>query len=198
MKLIKKNMALLIVIIMALGLMGGCAATLKPAIHLDSSFHVQKIDIIVMLPAVDARFDKTVELEVQKLLNINAKSMLKKRGYEVQIINTDGTESQITKDDLESLDSEWIKQLGPDDANWVMVLALDDATSKLTFGSTGSAEVSGFFFDKQSGVLLWRDIGIGKVGQGGLFGMMMKSAMGDMAIINAVSNLIMSIPPQPK
>ena len=184
-------------VVLALGLMTGCAVKqpLKPAIHLDSGLQVTNIDLLTMLPAIDARSDKSIDVALQKQLNTKAKPMLEKRGYEVLIIESDGTESQIiTKDDLKSGDAEWIKQLGPSDANWVMVLALDDVATKLTFGSTGNAEVSGFLFDKQTGTLVWRDKGVGKAGQGGLIGMAMKGMMGDAAIGMAVYNLVTSVP----
>jgi hypothetical protein len=79
-----------------------------------------------------------------------------------------------------------------------MVLVLDDVVTKLTFGSTGNAEVSGFLFDKQAGEIVWRDKGIGKVGQGGLLGMAMKAGMDGAAIDAAVGNLIASVPTRDK
>ncbi len=197
MKLIKRYTAPLVVLV-TLGFLIGCAAALKPAITLDSGFQPQKVDKITMLPAVDARFDRKLKVNLQRQLNNKAKHLLESRGYEVQVIDTGSSESQITKDDLKSADEEWIKQLGPADANWVMVLALDDVVNKLTFGSTGNAEVSGYLFDKHSGLLVWHDKGIGQCGQGGLIGMPFKSLMDNKAISQSVNSLIASIPVQPK
>jgi hypothetical protein len=197
MSLVRKYLILLIVVL-ALGLMTGCVPALEPAIQLDSNFQPQKVDLISILPPVDARLDKKEKVNLQKELNKAARSKLKKKRYKVQLIDTDSTNSVITKDDLETYDAAWIKKLGPGDANWVMVLVLDDVVTKLSFGSTGNAEVSGFLFDKQSGTLLWRDKGVGKTGMGGLAGMMMIASMDEEAIRLAVIDLIASIPKRPK
>jgi hypothetical protein len=197
MSLVRKYLILLIVVL-ALGLMTGCVPALEPAIQLDSNFQPQKVDVISILPPVDARLDKKEKVNLQKELNKTARSKLKKKRYKVQLIDTDSTNSVITKDDLETHDAAWIKKLGPGDANWLMVLVLDDVVTKLSFGSSGNAEVSGFLFDKQSGTLLWRDKGVGKTGFSGLAGMMMIASMDEEAIRLAVIDLIASIPKRPK
>ena len=77
-----------------------------------------------------------------------------------------------------------------------MVLSLVDVKSKLTFGSTGNAEVAGVMYDKESGTITWRDKGIGQVGQGGLIGMAFKGMMANSAISAALHNLLSSFPAQ--
>jgi hypothetical protein len=93
---------------------------------------------------------------------------------------------EVTEDDLKEPSESWIRKLGPENARWVLILALEDSTSHLTFGSTGSAIVMGTLFDKQKGKLVWRAIDTGRAGQGGLLGMAMKSAMTEVAIEDAV------------
>jgi len=75
-----------------------------------------------------------------------------------------------------------------------MVILLIDVNTKLTFGSTGTAEVAGFLYDVESEKMIWRDKGIGKAGQGGLVGMLMKGMMDEQAISMANYNLVASIP----
>jgi hypothetical protein len=67
-----------------------------------------------------------------------------------------------TEDDLKTPDEGWIRRLGTDNARWVLVLALEDAESHRTFGSTGSAIVMGDLFDRTSGKLVWRNVGAGR------------------------------------
>lgn len=198
MNLTRKSMGTWLVML-ALVFTTGCGGLpMKPAIHLDPGFRPKEIDLITILPAIDGRFDKKIKVNLEKQLNKLAKQLLKRRRYEAQIVDNYGAETQITKDDLKSGDAEWIKKLGPSDANWVMVLVLDDVVTKLTFGSTGNAEVSGFLFDKETGTLVWRDKATGKAGQGGLIGMAMKGMMNGQAILFAVDSLITSIPGRPK
>ncbi len=101
---------------------------------------------------------------------------------------------EVTEDDLKEPEEAWIRKLGPDDARWVLILALEDAESHLTFGATGSAIVMGTLFDRQNGKLVWRAIGTGRAGQGGLIGMGMKSASEKTAIQDAVKELCSMVP----
>jgi hypothetical protein len=78
-----------------------------------------------------------------------------------------------------------------------MVLMLVDVATKLTFGSTGNAEVAGFLYNKEAGTIVWRDKGIGQVGQAGLMFMLMKGAMAGSAIDVAMNSLLSSIPKRP-
>jgi hypothetical protein len=68
----------------------------------------------------------------------------------------------------------------------VLVLALEDSESHLTYGRTASAIVMGMLFDRQNGKLVWRAIGTGTVGLGGPIGMSLKSAASQTAIASAV------------
>ena len=80
----------------------------------------------------------------------------------------------------------------------MLVVCLDDLASKITFGSTGNAEVSGFLFDKEKGELVWAGKGVGQAGQGGLMGMTMVGMMKGEAIGSALYNLLSGIPNRPK
>jgi hypothetical protein len=194
----KNYFAKWVFLVFSAGLIVGCGGgQLKKAIYLDTGFQPQGISQIVLLPAVDARVDKSREVDLQKLIRGNGQNILNHKGYQVQFSDNIGEASQIIEDDLKSGDPKWIKQLGPPEARHVMVLVLVDVTAKLTFGSTGNAEVAGFLFDKETGTIVWRDKGIGQVGQGGLLGMAMKGLMAGSAIEVAMGNLMASIPIRP-
>jgi hypothetical protein len=123
---------------------------------------------------------------------------LKRKNYRVSLADNTGTAGEITEEDLKDTKPAWIQKLGPSDAGWVMVVCLDDVASKMTFGSTGNAEVSGYLYHRQTATLIWKDKGVGQAGQGGLAGMMMKSTMKGVAPGTAMWNLLSSIPKRPK
>ena len=155
------------------------------------------IQSISVLPIVDTRAGKKASVNMRKLQG-SVVSTLKKKRYSVRAAGTSGTAGQIDIEDLESPDPLWVKKLGPADARWVMVICLDDVTSKITFGSTGNAEMSGFLFDKDSGGLIWKGRGVGQAGQGGLMGMTMKGMMKGEALQSAVFSLLSGVPKRPK
>lgn len=151
------------------------------------------IDQIVILPVVDTRPGKKDNVNLQSLRK-SAMNNLKRKNYAVDQTDNKGTAGDILEEDLNDAKPEWIKRLGPQQARWVMVVGLSEAHSKITFGSTGNAEVIGFLFDKQDGSVLWKGTGIGQAGQGGLMGMAMKGMMTGAALDNAMRNLLSGIP----
>lgn len=192
---IQKRSLVMWLSLISLSLLYGCAvAPQKKAIHLDSNYKAPEIAEIILLPAVDARDDYEVELDVQDTVLTWTKHLLKERGYKVKASALREDAGPITKDDCKLGKASWIKELGPSNARWIMVIFLDDLFSKPTFGGTASAEVSGFLFDKQTGIVVWRDKGIGRTGQAGVFGMMMKGLMPEEAVLLAIQNLVSSIP----
>jgi hypothetical protein len=179
-------------------LVAGCAAPLKQGIYLDPGFEPTAIDEITLLPAQDLRIDRAIEVNMEKQIRVYGMKMLKKKGYRVRLDDNIGDVAEITEDDLKSGDPKWISRLGPPDARWVMVLTLIDVTTKFAFGSTGNAELTGFLFDKESATIAWWDKGIGRAGQGGCIGCLLKFNMDEQAIGIAVYNLFASIPKRAK
>lgn len=191
--------ALVIFSLMAISLVSGCASPqLKKAIHLAPEFQAASVSEVTLLPVIDSRLDKEIKVDLEKQLRDPVKKLLENKGYIVSINNNVDGIAQTTEDDLKSGDCMLIKQLDSSSARRVLVILLIDVNTKLTFGSTGTAEVSGFMYDKESEKMIWRDKGIGKSGQGGLVGMMMKGMMDEQAIGMAVRNLMASIPKHSK
>jgi hypothetical protein len=155
------------------------------------------IDQIVILPVVDSRADKkdSVNLEsLRKMVVIR----LKHKNYTVSTTENIGTVGEILEDDFNNATPWWIKRLGPPDARYVMIVGIGEAHSKITFGSTGNAELFGYLFNKQDESVLWKGTGVGQAGQGGLMGMAMKGMMREEALENAMNNLLVDIPTLPK
>jgi hypothetical protein len=184
-----------IVLLLTVAVSVVCAAKKRAEPQSDSKFGA--IENISVLPIVDARTGDKAGVSLEKLQRsvVNA---LKRKQYPVQAADSSGEAGEIAIEDVEAADPQYIKKLGPADARWVLIIFLDDVASKVTFGSTGNAKLSGFLFDKSSGELVWKGRGIGQAGQGGLMGMAMKGAMKGAALEAAVFNLIREIPKRPK
>lgn len=167
----------------------------RAKIPLDPRFTT--IENISVLPVVDARAGKKAGVNMEKLQG-SVVNGLKKKHYSVSAAANSGQAGEIAIEDMENANTPYIKKLGPPSERWVMVVFLDDVVSKMTLGSTGNAELSGYLFDKESGELIWSGKGVGQAGQGGLIGMPMKGMMKGEALGAAVSNLLAGIPNLPK
>ena len=152
---------------------------------------------VSLVPIVDARDDKKASVNFDKLQE-KAQKILENKGYEVTLAEASDALSGVNTDDLKEATPDFVRGLGSPRDRWVMVLCLNDVASKMTFGSTGNAEMTGFLFDKQSGKLAWSNKGIGQAGQGGLAGMMMKGMMKGEALAGALWHVLSSVPPQPR
>jgi len=151
----------------AVFLLTGCATT-EPAFYRATEFKPKFIDQITLLPAVDARTDKAVALNLEHWLRIEAATNLRRKGYAVLLSAMTRGTSELTYDNLRAADPALIKRLGPLGERWIMILALVDLN---VAGSSGKVEAAGFLYDKEKGTLLWRDTSICQVGrEGWLFG----------------------------
>jgi hypothetical protein len=169
-----------------------CAAKKQPA---DPKFLA--IENLSVLPLIDARAGKKADINVEHVQESVVKTLTRKH-YSVTAASSAGDAGQIVEEDLQGAQPAFIKKLGPTEARWVLVICLQDVASKVTFGSTGNAEISGYLFDKNSGELVWSGKGVGKAGQGGLMGMAMKGMMNSAAVDAAVADLAKAFPDHPK
>ncbi len=101
---------------------------------------------------------------------------------------------KLEEEDLKESSPESVRAIGPADERLVLVVFLTDWSSKITFGSTCTVEVSGYLLDKRTGRVVWHAKGNGKAGQGGLLGMAMKRASDHDAIAFAVAHLMAQFP----
>jgi len=155
------------------------------------------IQNVSVLPVVDARAGTKASVSLEKLQGRVVK-MLQNKRYSASSAASTGQSGEIAIEDVEGAAQPFVKKLGPASERWVLVIFLNDISSKLTFGSTGNAQVSGYLFDKDAGELLWSGRGVGQAGQGGLLGMSMKGMMKGEALDAAVGNLLGSMPSRPK
>ncbi|SJM90980.1 hypothetical protein [Crenothrix polyspora] len=181
---------IIITLVGALFLLAGCAVT-QPAFYRASEFKPESIGQITLLPAVDARIDKSVTVNLEDRLRGEAATILKNKGYAVVLSGASRETAELTNDNLRAADSALIKRLSPLGTRWIMVLAFIDLN---VVGSNDKVEVSGFLYDQEKGELLWRDTTICLVGDGGIFGVLANDRRGDIAVSAAVSSLLGSIP----
>jgi hypothetical protein len=175
----------------------GCRAP-RQAIHLDPAFDPRAVDQIAVVPVVDARFDKKLELNFDKWTRNRARRVLKSKRYQVTLADSLGSAAEPSEEQLQQPTPEFIKGAGPADARWVMIFSVHDVTRKLTFGSTGNAELSAVLFDKGNASVAWRDKAIGRAGQGGLLGMALIGLMSQSAVEQATYEVLKSLPKRPK
>lgn len=187
--IIRWHQSILITLVGVLFLLEGCAVT-QPAFYRASEFKPESIGQITLLPAVDARIDKQVAAHLEEPLRQKAATILKRKGYPV-VLSDSRESAALTGDSLRAADPALIKRLGPPDARWIMVLALIDLN---VVGSNDKVEVAGFLYDKEKGLLLWRDSTICLVGDGGIFGGLINDKKVDLAVSTAVDSLLGSIP----
>lgn len=152
---------------------------------------------VAVLPIVDARAGKKAGVSFDKLQEHILK-LLDRKHYPASSAAEPDPPTEIAIENVEAATPGFVKKLGPSGERWVLVVFLNDVSSKITFGSTGNAQVSGFLFDKEAGQLVWSGRGVGQAGQGGLIGMPLKGMMKGEALDAAVGNLFVSLPNRPK
>lgn len=184
---------IILICFLFIALISGCATT-KPADFIMTGFDCTTVDSVSVLPVLDQRIDKSKQLNLDDWVLPIAERSLKKLGYSYNIERNRSLLSNISQDDLEAPTGNFIVSLPPAGSRWILVLALDDSSSKMTFGSTGNAEMSGYLFDKENGQLTWRNKELGRVGQGGLMGMMLKGMMERGAIERATNQMFQTLP----
>lgn len=192
---LSRGLVLSIMGLVLLNLMTGCAGIpTKPADYANVSFNAEAIEHMVIMPVLDFRFDKEKELDLDNLVHKSVENELKRRNYQYTCLKERALIDAIEPEDLEELKVDWVSDMEPGQSQWLLFIALLDSSSKLTFGSTGSAEMTAYLVDKDAMEIVWRNKEIGRMGQGGLVGMMMKGAMESSAIQIASSKLMHALP----
>lgn len=176
----------------------GCAAKLPPPEFIAADYNANAIEQIAVLSVVDDRIDTEKEVKLDKWVKPFAKRRLKKAGYEFSFETDPQFVEAVSADGLEDEDPEMISSLGPDGNRWLLLLVLHDSSSKMTFGSAGAAEMTGYLFDKEKGVVVWRNKEFAEISQGGLMGMALKGVMQRSAIEMTTDKILQGLPKREK
>ena len=193
----KKQLLLVCSAISTLLMFTGCATTPPQPLHCAANFHPESMDTVYVMPVVDMRVDKKLTRNLEKLQHWAGKNLEGKR-YNVKEVLDRNFVADVTDEDIKEAAPGWINRLGPAEARWLMLIEVDELSRKLTFGSTGQAEVTLVVLDKQTGMAVWRDKGLGREGQGGLIGMLMVSMMDEAALESAMNQLMCKFPKRPR
>jgi len=163
------------------------------------AFSPRDPDAIAVLAVADLRKDKSVNFQrLDEIGHRAVKRNLKKSSYTLQFETDLGGVAEVTEDDLEYFDAEWVRQLGPRDRRYVLLLVLDDAARKRTLGSAFGTVCSGYLFDKEKGGPVWEHHATGTGGQGGLIGFAMASMTRGDSFSSCARNLMTTFPYEKK
>lgn len=189
---------------LSIWLLAGCAPELviNPN-FVAPDFTPSRVNELVILPAVDLRQDRSALADdIQDMMitpsgwgreEYGAKNTLSEKGYTVRFVSSLGVAS-VSEDDLAVQSVEWVKDLGPDDGRWVILIALNDLAETGGFGASWSASCSGYMFDKSTGNLVWRHDEITRLKMGGLIALAVSSLMRQDAMVLCSSELFKQIP----
>lgn len=156
------------------------------------------IQNISVLPISDIRAGDKTNVDVEWLQGMVVRMLDKQKHYPASAASTSGDAGQIAVEDLESATPSYVKELGPVDARWVMVICLNDVAQKIGFGSTTNAELSGYLFDKDNGELVWKGKGMGQRHEGTLMALMTRGTLKKESLGLAAANLLKGMPNRPK
>ncbi|HYB98880.1 MAG TPA: hypothetical protein VEC57_07050 [Candidatus Limnocylindrales bacterium] len=167
----------------------GCGPSLKKAIVRD--FEPRQVEEIVVLPAIDARIDRSGEPDFDRQMREITLSLLRLKGYGATS-DFDHPRLHVVEEELRDPTPQFIAGLGPPDARWVMVVTLVELLPWIPFVRPAQAEVHGYMFDKKAGRLVWKDKGFADHSQGGR--VVVASDDVHPALTPALVHLIASIP----
>jgi hypothetical protein len=169
-----------------------CATS--PPIQRESGFSPDQMDKVYVLPVIDDRVNTAIKIDINKKVDGITRHNLEGKRYTVEFMTDPSAVAGISGEDLKAGNAEVFAKLGPPDAKWVIVFVLEELSTRLTFGSTGNAEITMIIVDRQNKRVVWRDKGVGHAGQASLVGMAMIGMMGEAALDEALKQIFQKIP----
>ena len=180
--------------------LSGCGAK-----HIHKSFKSKEIDRITVLPFMDNRKNPDPELNFEKMTGFGMWPMFFSLKYDKRYrivlsgdignVSSYSTQDLPSKDpntdipftvDPESVDSGWIKQLGPSTEEWILVPVLEELSSTcLLIQMMGTARISAYLFNKHTGELWWQCSSSSSFNVGILTYGMMKAMISEENLIEA-------------
>jgi hypothetical protein len=189
----------IIALLALLALVAGCAAPTpytKPD-YLGGTFDAHAVTEVALAPVLDLRVDKSEALELDAWVHASARQFMTRRGYPVRLYADRSLiaalETLPTREEIAARVKDFELPGAP---RHILVFGLIDAYSKLTFGSTGNAEMVAYLVDTQRREVVLSHKVVSQAGQGGVVGMFMRGLIGRTAIETAAMKLVHSIPPR--
>jgi hypothetical protein len=178
--------------------LAGCAARPKIPIFADPDLLNMRFETITLLPVVDRRVDKSHDLNLESSIGGRVEKKLKGKGYTVIRPGAFSDTLQVTNEEVAEMEPYELKTLGAENMEYMLIVYLDDASSKTALGYTFKMESTALLLNKRTGAMLWKDKGIGSQGQGGLAGCLMSPMVKGEAMDICISNMLDSFPNSPR
>ena len=179
--------------------LAGCTwAPYEAPDFVSSDFKADKIDYLFVMPILDFRIDKEEQLPPDEWFHEIIQTPLERKNYRYHMIKDRSWIAGIREEKFKKPNPVWLADMGPSEAKWLFFIVIHDVTSKLTLGSTGNAEMSGFIFDKIAGKLVWQNRVAAQTGRGGLLGLALKGTMAETAISIGIHEIIEGLPVKDK
>jgi len=147
-------------------------------IEITDSFQIplhtpSKVDRVLILPVVDNRRDKTIDVDVEKLIQDKVVNMLSEKGYETRKFSDPACVRSAVPQRLALPTQDWLANLGPNDSRWVLLLEVTDTKYEkipyftlyyfinplalfYSYPRNTSVEMRGYLFDKHDPSLSWK------------------------------------------
>ncbi len=131
-----------------------CIGCVNPTlVYQHRDFNHKELDRIILLPMVDARNIVLIDPEDEDTEDYQQliAEELQEKEYNIQVVEDPDALGDILPGQLPFLDANHIRELGPQDARWVLVpVAVSDR----------QPEGMWYLFDKTRGKLMWEGSGI--------------------------------------
>jgi len=164
--------------------------TVKEADYVHPNFSSNFINTITVLPAADLRADKSLGTDLNgKWMKGQIERNLVARGFKVEFASLDDSRLQAPTD-MEALTRDWAAIAEPVNGNWILFVAIHNLERKGIVTRRGLASVTGHFYNKSTGELLWEASGDGSMSLGIAF----SALLDDGALESAVMDLMQRFP----
>jgi hypothetical protein len=193
----KKLRSMLVIGAMLIAMAVGCAKRPNVPIYSDPDLENMGFDTVTFLPVVDRRVDKSYDIDLEKDVGGRVVKDLEKKGYTVLRADAFSQSANVPNNEVAEMEAHELAELGPDNAERMLVVYLDDVSSKTALGYSFKMESTAVLVDKSSGSMLWKDKGIGSAGQGGMLGCAMAGATKGEAMGLSVKEMMGSFPKTP-
>ena len=174
----------------------GCATPQK-AIYLAPSFDQINVDKITILPVFDARSQRLFdvkEADLQRIVYPTLENGLSQKGYTFDYSDEIGRGECLKYGRTGNLDPDCLRNVGPSDSRYILVLFLQDFQMRSPYGGAASAKMSGLLFDRTEGIMLWRDSENSGISQRELVGKNRNTLISNDVIQLCTGKLISSVP----
>lgn len=191
------------IFLILIALVSGCVQRELVPNFVSPSFKAGTSETVYILHPVDLRQDRSASAaDIAEVMldpsgwprNLRKPiKALKDKGYNFQIVRSRRLPN-VTEDLLASPDANWVAELKPDRARFVLVIALTDLATTGGFGTSWSASCSGYLYDKKARLLVWRHDEILKISAGGLIGLAVDDATRRDVMQNCSLEMLMRLP----